>query len=77
MQLFCIRKKLQEMNEPPLPPRLFETHPEMFFWRVAGRVLASKKSAMGRAERIEILTCNGLGMVSDWLGHGQGQSSRY
>jgi predicted RNase H-like nuclease len=67
IQLFCIRKKLQELNEPSIPPRVFEAHPELFFWRVAGHILESKKSGMGRAERIEILTRNGLGMVSDWL----------
>jgi predicted RNase H-like nuclease len=42
MQLFCIRGKLQELNETPIPPRLFEAHPEMIFRRIAGRVLGSK-----------------------------------
>jgi len=67
MQLFCIRKKLQEMNETPLPPRVFEAHPELFFWRIAGRVLENKKTATGRTQRIEILERNGISMVSDWL----------
>ena len=74
MQLFCIREKLQELNEVPVPPRLFEAHPEMIFWRIAGRVLASKNTAKGRAERIEILKEKGIGRVQRWLGqrHGTG-----
>ena len=74
MQLFCIREKLQELNEVPVPPRVFEAHPEMVFWRIAGRVLASKNTAMGRGERIEILEKNGIAKVQRWLGqrHGTG-----
>jgi predicted RNase H-like nuclease len=74
MQLFCIREKLQELNEVPVPPRLFEAHPEMIFWRIAGRVLASKNTAKGRAERIEVLKEKGIGRVQRWLGqrHGTG-----
>jgi predicted RNase H-like nuclease len=44
MQLFCIRDKLRELNEMQAPPRLFEAHPEMIFWRIAGRVLESKNT---------------------------------
>src|SRR6267378_2956132 len=73
MQLFCIREKLQELNEVPVPPRLFEAHPEMIFWRIAGRVLASKNTAKGRAERIEILKEKGIGRVQRWLGSATGQ----
>jgi predicted RNase H-like nuclease len=74
MQLFCIREKLQELNEAPVPPRLFEAHPELIFWRIAGRVLASKNTAKGRTERIEILEENGIGRIQLWLGqrHGTG-----
>jgi predicted RNase H-like nuclease len=72
MQLFCIRKKLQEMNETPVPPRVFEAHPELFFWRVAGRVLDNKKTKTGRNQRIEILKNNGIAMISDWLGERRG-----
>ena len=74
MQLFCIREKLQELNEAPPPPRLFEAHPELIFWRIAGRVLAGKNTAMGRTERIEILEANGIGRIKRWLGqrHGTG-----
>ena len=55
MQLFCIRDKLRELNEVPAPPRLFEAHPEMIFWRIAGRVLESKNTRKGRDERINFL----------------------
>ena len=63
MQLFCIREKLQELNEMPAPPRLFEAHPEMIFWRIAGRLLASKNTEKGRTERIRVLEEKGIGRV--------------
>jgi predicted RNase H-like nuclease len=74
MQLFCIREKLQELNEVPVPPRVFESHPELFFWRIGGRVLASKTTAKGRTERTEIIEGNGIGSIKRWLGqrHGTG-----
>src|SRR3954471_19103818 len=74
MQLFCIRDKLRELNNAPAPPRLFEAHPELIFWRIAGRVLASKNTAVGRAERVTILEENGIEDVQRWLGqrHGTG-----
>lgn len=74
MQLFCIREKLQELNEGSVPARLFEAHPELIFWRIAGRVLASKNTAKGRTERMEILEKNGIERVRLWLGqrHGTG-----
>jgi predicted RNase H-like nuclease len=74
MQLFCIREKLQELNEMPAPPRLFEAHPEMIFWRIAGRLLASKNTEKGRTERIGVLEEKGIGRVRRWLGqrHGTG-----
>jgi predicted RNase H-like nuclease len=74
MQLFCIRDKLRELNEAPVPPRVFEAHPELIFWRIAGRVLASKNTAEGRNERIRILEENGIERVQRWLGqrHGTG-----
>jgi predicted RNase H-like nuclease len=74
MQLFCIREKLQELNEASMPPRMFEAHPELIFWRIAGRRLASKHTTKGRAERVEILEENGIERVRLWLGqrHGTG-----
>jgi predicted RNase H-like nuclease len=74
MQLFCIREKLQELNEAPIPAQLFEAHPEMIFWRIAGHVLESKNTRNGREERIELLESNGIGRVRRWLNqrHGTG-----
>jgi predicted RNase H-like nuclease len=68
MQLFCIRTKLRELNEAPIPPRLFEAHPEMIFWRIAGRVLESKNTQSGRDDRIELLESKGIKEVRRWLG---------
>jgi predicted RNase H-like nuclease len=67
MQLFCIRDKLRELNEVPVPPRLFEAHPEMIFWRIAGRVLESKKTQNGRDERTRLLENNGIREIGRWL----------
>jgi predicted RNase H-like nuclease len=74
MLLFCIREKLRELNEVPAPPRLFEAHPELIFWRMAGRVLESKNTAKGLAERVKILEEHGIERVRLWLGqrHGTG-----
>jgi predicted RNase H-like nuclease len=67
MQLFCIRDKLRELNELPVPPRLFEAHPELIFWRIAGRVLESKNTQTGREERIKLLEGNGIVKIRRWL----------
>jgi len=72
MQLFCIREKLRELNEFPAPPRLFEAHPEVIFWRLAGRVLASKRAPKGRAERIGLLERHGIRTIRRWLDHQRG-----
>ena len=63
IQLFGIRDKLRELNEQPIIPRMFEAHPEVIFWRLAGRVLTSKKTAQGRAERVELLEANGIAEI--------------
>jgi predicted RNase H-like nuclease len=68
MQLFCIREKLQELNDNALPPRLFEAHPEMIFWRIAGRLLNGKNTEQGRKERIELLEARGIEKIRRWLG---------
>lgn len=60
MHLFCIRDKLKELNNNPRPIRLFEAHPEMIFWRIAGRVLENKNTEKGRQERIKILEEKGV-----------------
>jgi predicted RNase H-like nuclease len=68
MQLFCIKDKLRELNDNPLPSRLFEAHPELIFWRIAGRVLESKKTEQGREERIKLLQASGIKRIRRWLG---------
>jgi predicted RNase H-like nuclease len=74
IQLFGIRDKLRELNERPRIPRVFEAHPELIFRRLAGRVLTSKKTAQGRAERVEFLEANGIADIHLWLTqrHGTG-----
>lgn len=71
MQLFCIREKLQELNENPILPRLFEAHPELIFWRIAGRGLEKKNSETGREERIALLETKGVERLRRWLGQRQ------
>jgi predicted RNase H-like nuclease len=44
-----------------------ETHPELIFWRIAGRVLDGKKSESGRNQRIEILENSGISKIRRWL----------
>jgi predicted RNase H-like nuclease len=73
MQLFNIRDKLQEANEKPLPPRVFEAHPELFFWRITGHLLENKKTESGRNQRIAILKQHGLGIVTEWLTQRRGK----
>jgi predicted RNase H-like nuclease len=72
LQLFGIREKLRELNEWPVLPRVFEAHPELIFWRLAGRVLTSKKTAEGRAERVALLEANGLTDIQSWLARRRG-----
>jgi predicted RNase H-like nuclease len=71
MQLWCIRDKLQEVNEAMTPKQqsqLQETHPEMIFWRLNdGKVLASKKTDAGRARRIKLLKQHGFDQIDRWL----------
>lgn len=71
MQLWCIREKLQEVNEAMTPmeqSRLQETHPEMVFWRLNDRkVVESKKTDIGRTRRIEILRQHGFDQIDQWL----------
>jgi predicted RNase H-like nuclease len=68
MQLFNIKDKLQELSAGPVPPRLFEAHPELIFRRIAGKVLESKKIDAGRRERIAILKRLGIASIERWLG---------
>jgi predicted RNase H-like nuclease len=72
MQLFCIREKLREINTGPALRGLFEAHPELIFWRIAGRVLPSKKSQSGREERTKLLEGKGIANLRSWLGMRRG-----
>jgi predicted RNase H-like nuclease len=77
-QLWCIRDKLQEVNEAMTPQsqiRLHETHPELIFWRLNGMAhLNKKKSTAGRLERIALLQAYGFDKINIWLEqrHGTG-----
>jgi predicted RNase H-like nuclease len=72
MQLFCIRDKLKQLNDAPVSPKLFESHPELVFFRLAGRVLESKKTETGRQQRIKLLKAKGICDVHQWLGQRRG-----
>jgi predicted RNase H-like nuclease len=72
LQLFGLREKLRELNERPLLPRVFEAHPELIFRRLAGYVLTNKKTAEGRAERVEFLEANGIRDIRHWLAQRRG-----
>jgi predicted RNase H-like nuclease len=74
-QLWCIRHKLRDVNTAMTPGRqvkLRETHPELVFWRLAGRPLDSKKSESGREQRIKLLRNNGIRDIERWLGMRKG-----
>ena len=75
-QLWCIRDKLQEVNESMTPERqmhLQETHPELIFWRLYGcGSLQNKKTETGRQQRLAILRENGLTLIDRWLGQRHG-----
>jgi predicted RNase H-like nuclease len=71
-QLWCIRGKLQEVNEgmtPEQQSRLQESHPELVFWRLNGctPLTNKKKSGLGRAERIAFLKQPGFDQIENWL----------
>ena len=69
-QLWGLRDKLQEVNETtPLARqvRLQETHPELVFMRLAGCVLANKKTEFGRNQRIDLLKKHGVRKIETWL----------
>jgi predicted RNase H-like nuclease len=71
LQLWCIRNKLQEVNETMSPDRqmhLMETHPELVFWRLNGQVrLKNKKTQAGRNHRITLLRRHGFDRIETWL----------
>ena len=76
LQLWCIRNKLQEVNETMTPERqvhLLETHPELVFWRLNGQVhLKNKKTEAGREHRIALLMQHGFDQIGNWLDQRRG-----
>lgn len=75
-QLWNIRDKLKEVDEAMTPARqatIGEGHPELIFWKLAGRVrLAKKTSAQGREQRIALLKRRGFMRLPKWLAHRYG-----
>jgi predicted RNase H-like nuclease len=71
VQLWSIRCKIKEIDELMTSERqqkLRETHPELVFWKLKGRArLSSKKTELGRRERIELLRANGFTKIETWL----------
>ncbi len=69
-QLWCLRSKLEEVNTSMTVTRqakLQETHPELVFRRLAGRILDSKKNENGRRQRIHLLRKHGIAEINQWL----------
>jgi predicted RNase H-like nuclease len=74
-QLWCIRDKLQEVNEAMTPQhqsRLQETHPELVFWHLNNKAdnkadLGNKKTDAGRRRRIALLKSHGFDRIEIWL----------
>ena len=77
-ELWNIRDKIKEVDDFMTPERqrnVGETHSELIFWTLNGRMrLDRKKSESGRARRIEILKSQGFANIERWLGwrHGTG-----
>lgn len=70
-QLWNIRDKIKEIDDAMTPARqatIGESHPELVFWNLAGRVLlANKTSAQGREQRIALLEQLGFTRLRKWL----------
>lgn len=69
-QLWCIRNKIGEVDEfvsrnKNMP--IYETHPELLFWSLAGKQkLASKKTTEGMQQRLEVLRKIGFSKIEKW-----------
>ncbi|HEV1995775.1 MAG TPA: DUF429 domain-containing protein [Candidatus Acidoferrum sp.] len=66
-----IVRKLKEVDEimtPDLQKRIHEFHPELAWWRAAGRVLDSKHQKSGLSQRTEIVGSyiSGLNEALEW-----------
>ncbi|HEX7189722.1 MAG TPA: DUF429 domain-containing protein [Actinomycetes bacterium] len=55
VQTWHILDRIREVDEVALDPRLVEVHPELSFAELAGRVLAPKRTSLGRRERVAAL----------------------
>jgi predicted RNase H-like nuclease len=70
-QLWNIRDKIKEVDDFMTPERqatIGEAHPELIFQRLAHPLrLERKKSAEGRAQRIDLLVDGGFVKISKWL----------
>jgi predicted RNase H-like nuclease len=74
-QLWCIRRKLRDVNTAMTPGRqvkLRETHPELVFRRLAAGSLDNKKSETGREQRLRLLREHGISEIDLWLKMRQG-----
>jgi predicted RNase H-like nuclease len=77
-QLWHLRYKLKEINETitsEIQNRLFESHPELVFWRLNRKqTLPNKKTPEGRLRRIELVEEYGISRIKEWLDqrHGTG-----
>jgi predicted RNase H-like nuclease len=70
-QLWCIRCKIKEVDDVMTPERqkvLRETHPELVLWHLNSKVLLdSKKTDVGRSQRLAILNRRGFTKAAHWL----------
>lgn len=70
-QLWGIRCKIKQVDDfitPKLQEMLLETHPELIFSKLIGREkLESKKSDVGRGQRIKVLINSGFCRIEQWL----------
>ncbi|MCG3115000.1 MAG: DUF429 domain-containing protein [Candidatus Manganitrophus sp. SA1] len=71
-QAFGIFPKIREVDEqmtPELQKRVYEVHPELSFWRLAGRAMQyNKKTPEGREERLQVLSKTFPGVREKILG---------
>ncbi len=70
-QLWNIRDKIKEVDDFITPVRqgiIGEAHPELIFQRLANHEhLVTKKSALGREQRVKLLAAMGFTRLPEWL----------
>ena len=64
-QSYALRTKVIEVDDLAPVDRMFEVHPEVTFWMLAGRVLPSKKTWEGVMARRRLLETAGLELPDD------------